>query len=717
MLPKWDTWGDRAAAFSSGLHRGSTQGNWVRRWLAEIVSRSLASWYGAFSQVRERHPQRSCKRISKAFRVASFSGAQASEKRAVSFPTAIIALAMTGLMYLVVMHAVGNRTIYKATHANVAPVEVPKAIVVLQTNRDDGRFLGVQDIVHVGLSQNRVAHNGKVATATEGHRLISWLSTFDVRQWGLRLGFGWRYPWWNYDLTVVGVGEGLIPKLLEPFIRVIFGSFSGEYFPRQPHLESWRFSIVNQVDVGPHPLTSQNTYARPYIAVPNVGTLFDLKLLATVVNGFASKPSLPESQERVGQYQSSSDLRPSKLSLILGCIFVAFSLVLLSKVVDKINLDPRANDNLCVAGFFGCLVLFCFGGWLIFCWLGLAPLESFGHNVPQLRETVPAVIGLPVKRFTGNALKFFQGSVPVVAKSAETKRVSNDVSIRNLALYYKGAPALVHFSPCFHSHVILGVKITNHMFFPTRPHSWRGDVIGECLRIVRLSEVSKVDLDGDTVRGSFPVIFYPEVVAKHILLDQADIQPRSFSVDEGLGIKRGGISGLLGSERPNSSSFGANRSRLYAFLRDLIISLGQHHPSQGCGGGDFCRSCGTHTDFQPFIHPVSLFSHSEKLQDRNDNLEHSNSGQNSGEQSDPFVRRFITFVVSGIVALCGAWWGTGQIVWRSRSLLGWGVIAVAVIGFAAADLLFFLDGFRWSWGWWWGLLPNGVQSDEDHQDY
>jgi hypothetical protein len=30
-------------------------------------------------------------------------------------------------------------------------------------------------------------------------------------------------------------------------------------------------------------------------------------------------------------------------------------------------------------------------------------------------------------------------------------------------------------------------------------------------------------------------------------------------------------------------------------------------------------------------------------------------------------------------------------------LWGW----IAGICFATASLLFFLNGFRWSWGWWW----------------
>ena len=158
-----------------------------------------------------------------------------------------------------------------------------------------------------------------------------------------------------------------------------------------------------------------------------------------------------------------------------------------------------------------------------------------------------AVTGLLIKGFTGNALKFFRGSVPVVAKPADTKRVANDVSIRNLAPYYKVPPPLVYLSPRLHSQSRLGVKFTNWIFLPARPHPWRSEVISGCIRIVRRSEMPKVDLYGDAVRGSFPMIFDPEVVQVGILLDHADIQPSALAVHQGFSIVAGRIGGLLRS--------------------------------------------------------------------------------------------------------------------------------------------------------------------------
>ena len=57
------------------------------------------------------------------------------------------------------------------------------------------------------------------------------------------------------------------------------------------------------------------------------------------------------------------------------------SLVLLSKVVDKINLDTTSNDWLHVGGFFGALVIFLFACWMILYSFILAPFESFGHRL------------------------------------------------------------------------------------------------------------------------------------------------------------------------------------------------------------------------------------------------------------------------------------------------------------------------------------------------
>jgi hypothetical protein len=110
-------------------------------------------------------------------------------------------------------------------------------------------------------------------------------------------------------------------------------------------------------------------------------------------------------------------------------------------------------------------------------------------------------------------------------------------------------------------------------------------------------------------------------------------------------------------------------------------------------------------DYQPRTFTISevvnLSPYDPPLHEQDADLQDSNNGQNGGEYSNPIGRRFLSLVISGIGAYYAAWWGTGQIVCRRRRALGISVIVLSLIGFTASDVLLFLTGFRWSWGWWW----------------
>jgi hypothetical protein len=75
---------------------------------------------------------------------------------------------------------------------------------------------------------------------------------------------------------------------------------------------------------------------------------------------------LPAREKGIQQNQSSCYLGPKILFSLLGCVLLVVGLLLLSKVIDKVYLDPRFNVDMAVGGFFLAAALFWLGGWIIF---------------------------------------------------------------------------------------------------------------------------------------------------------------------------------------------------------------------------------------------------------------------------------------------------------------------------------------------------------------
>ncbi len=343
------------------------------------------------------------------------------------------------------------------------------------------------------------------------------------------------------------------------------------------------------------------------------------------------------------------------VALVSGCL-ISFRLIVLGKNI----IEPDwANFFFLLVAFLGCVY-----GFYLLLSISLQNSDSISNASQFGEESIAnryeslsnevhnnAATGLFIKGFTGNALEFFSGSVPVVAESADTKRVSDNISIRNLALYYNVPPALVYLSPVLDSYSSLGIKIINWIFLPTRPHPWRGDVNSGCLRIVRISEVSKVNPDGNTVRRSFSVILNPEVVQAIILHDQTNVEPRSISINHSNGI--------------------------------LACSL-------GIPVGNFGLP----------LHLSPLLSHVAGLAKHRYNLSDSCKRDNKSEEGNPPIGRRAAFGFAAAL-LCPLLADHGlRLVDSGRRILGWSLAVFAIGWFSSGILLAWALFFPCTWGWW-----------------
>lgn len=132
------------------------------------------------------------------------------------------------------------------------------------------------------------------------------------------------------------------------------------------------------------------------------------------------------------------------------------------------------------------------------------------------------------------------------------------------------------------------------------------------------------------------------------------------------------------------SSFGIHEG-VDTFLSSLSSSFG--------GSGNSYR------DKQTLSHISGLSTHNPELENEDTKLQKSDGSESSREPSDPIWRRWITWMCSTLIAVATSWWGCCN--YRRRRVLSGCVIGLSILIYAAADLLFFLDAFRWSWGWPW----------------
>lgn len=118
---------------------------------------------------------------------------------------------------------------------------------------------------------------------------------------------------------------------------------------------------------GNHKVSNDAVFA----ANSDVGALRYSQGLKIKLIGFPGQQDYTESQGSICEYKSGTDLRPKKLLVVVGCLVCLGSLICLFKVLDSVYLNSSINVNRAVAKFFACLLIFMFGGWLIFVFFSL----------------------------------------------------------------------------------------------------------------------------------------------------------------------------------------------------------------------------------------------------------------------------------------------------------------------------------------------------------
>lgn len=112
-----------------------------------------------------------------------------------------------------------------------------------------------------------------------------------------------------------------------------------------------------------------------------------------------------------------------------------------------------------------------------------------------------------------------------------------------------------------------------------------------------------------------------------------------------------------------------------------------------CGvGRQRCSLSSLLCERQALTHVTGLKPHGDKLQQ-------SEQDERTSEPRNPIAHRFFIMIATAVIAFFLGLWGFGQID-RGRRLLGWLTCGLSLLSLAAVLLLWFLNGFSWTWGWY-----------------
>jgi hypothetical protein len=190
---------------------------------------------------------------------------------------AVVLIAVAGLVYFIVLLAVGVCVGVETSKAIVAPIARPVGIEVLRVNHNSDLLIAVQDVINVFFGKNFIAHSGEVAAPTEG----AFFGNLTARNAG-----------WHNDSSVVWiVREWLVANRCEPIVCIVHSTLSDEYFRGPSRVESGSLPEIDHAKINPHSLTGYDLYIHwiDHVAIPYVGALVDLKLLRSVIDGRASE--------------------------------------------------------------------------------------------------------------------------------------------------------------------------------------------------------------------------------------------------------------------------------------------------------------------------------------------------------------------------------------------------------------------------------------------
>lgn len=96
---------------------------------------------------------------------------------------------------------------------------------------------------------------------------------------------------------------------------------------------------------------------------------------------------------------------------------------------------------------------------------------------------------------------------------------------------------------------------------------------------------------------------------------------------------------------------------------------------------------------------VQALTHDSGLTPMDEDLDNRSKRNNPSEHDNPPIgRRWFLAVISSVGGLFGGSYGF-NLIDSGRKWLGRFLVGTSILAFAAADTLFFLTIFRWSWGW------------------
>jgi hypothetical protein len=279
----------------------------------------------------------------------------------------IVSLAVTGLVYFVVMSAARYRTVGIARQAHIAPITIAERIKILHTYSYNRGLVVIQNVINVRLSKGFCAHYGDIATSTEtsgrtwcGHRFS--LGSRRVYWNGLRLVLEQARNSWGDDyLGLIGISkQQFVRETVKPYVSILFGSGADENYAAHSNSKGGSFSKVREFNVCPHLLSFGDGDLGMCISGPEIRPLVNLKLLAIVIDTFASQGSLPVRDSSIDDdCKKRKSFEPNFMGftcpvfrmfgLVCGCILAAFGIVSLFLIWGKIGEYSATHVNVVLA--------------------------------------------------------------------------------------------------------------------------------------------------------------------------------------------------------------------------------------------------------------------------------------------------------------------------------------------------------------------------------
>jgi hypothetical protein len=305
-----------------------------------------------------------------------------------------LCLAVTGLVHFIVPTTIGHASQGKARQADIAPMAITEAVVVLNARDNRDRKLGIQDVVNVALTKFIVGHESDVFSAETPIRksVLDFLGILSSWKWRLPLVFfDWgkgewsRNSWRDDHLLFSNRLDGSVSERREIPVSVLLGGRAEENFSYGRQFDGWRFSIVYDLDVDRHRKASFDDGFGTVIRSPDIRALLNLKLGSVIRDVLAQHATLPSSDPGIEQHgKKRKSFQPNfygftssifiTFGAVLGSICLALGVVLGLFFYWRMNRYGSANQYFVFPlGLAASASLFVFGQWMLFSALGLVP--------------------------------------------------------------------------------------------------------------------------------------------------------------------------------------------------------------------------------------------------------------------------------------------------------------------------------------------------------